>query len=122
MLPAEVKNEIVAMLEADRRLLHQIATEKNLADTYHPELRKLHNKNADRLNEIVTRYGWPRRSDVGPEVAKASWVILQHGIERPEFMKAMLALFRSDDTLGVDAADAARLEDRIRVFQVVVKW
>jgi hypothetical protein len=117
MIPKDVQAEILNMLEADQQLLRQIASEKNLADTYHAELRDLHNRHADRLQDMVAQYGWPRRAEVGEKVARASWVLLQHSIERPEFIQAMLALFQSDKSLGVDAADMARLEDRIRVFR-----
>lgn len=117
MFPKEKSQQILEMANKDKLLLAKVAAEKNLSDTYHEELKTLHNNNIDILQEIVEQYSWPSVSEVGEEVAKACWLVLQHGIERPDFMRKMLFLFKNDDSLGVDKANIARLEDRIRVFE-----
>jgi hypothetical protein len=71
-------------------------------------------KNMARLEEIIQRHGWPGKSLVGEEASNAAFLILQHGTLSHQ--KKYFPLLKDGVRKGeVAAADAALLEDRIRV-------
>jgi hypothetical protein len=53
----------------------------------------LHLEQANELENIVETHGWPKISMVCKEGAYAAWLILQHSISRPGFMKSCFPLF-----------------------------
>jgi hypothetical protein len=69
-----------------------------------------------RLREIVSARGWPGRRLVGDDGAHAAWLLLQHADSA--YQRAMLPLVQDAVARGdARAADAALLEDRVRVSQ-----
>ena len=50
------------------------------------EMKELHNKNAKILNEIIA-IDYPTIDKVGKEANEATWLVIQHSIEQPDFMK-----------------------------------
>jgi hypothetical protein len=78
----------------------------------------VHGRNAERLEAIVKRYGWPGKSLVGEDAADAAWLVLQHAIAHPRLQRACLPLIREAVALGeAKPWQAAYLEDRIRFFE-----
>ncbi len=68
-----------------------------------------------RLQAIVERHGWPTRALVGPEGVEAAWLVLQHSPDL-EWQRRMLPrLWEAARAGDVRPAEAAMLEDRIRV-------
>ncbi len=111
---AALIEELLALEAHDAAVRARLAADGSLFDGYHPEMEAVHRANAARLREIVAEVGWPGRALVGPEAAHAAWVIVQHAISEPAFLRAMLPVLAASD---VDPADVAMLEDRIRAFE-----
>jgi Family of unknown function (DUF6624) len=113
-----LRDELVAMAEEDRRVRAVLAADGSLLDGYHPTMQAVHDRNAARLSEIIAEHGWPGRTVVGEEGSRAAWLVLQHAIAQPDLQRRGLVLLQ--DAVGrgeVPAAEAAMLEDRIRVFE-----
>ena len=69
----------------------------------------------ERLREIVRAHGWPGRSLVGNDGAKAAWLILQHS-SSVDFQQALLpTLWAAADQGEMAKADIATLTDRVLV-------
>lgn len=111
--------EIIAMAREDLRLRTALAETGALFDGYHPDMERLHNENAQQLDQIIATLGrWPSPAVIGAEASEAAWLIVQHAIGQPDFQRRMLALIRSAASADeVPAWHAACLEDRIRVFE-----
>jgi hypothetical protein len=107
--------ELLAMAAADLATRERLAADGSLFDGYHPEMRAVHERNADRLGSIIDQHGWPDPALVGPDAAEAAWLVAQHAISRPTLMRAVFELLHGGD--AVPAWQLAMLEDRIRVFE-----
>jgi hypothetical protein len=68
------------------------------------------------LKHIVSVHGWPRSSAVGPEAARAAWLVAQHADFDPAFQKEAL---RHMESLASDGEAEAKLvgylTDRVAV-------
>lgn len=110
--------ELLAMVEADRRVRAELVAGGELFDGYHPRMADVHARNALRLDEIVEQYGWPGKTMVGAEGADAAWMVLQHAIGMPTLLRKCLPLIRDAADRGEAMSfQAAYLEDRISVFE-----
>jgi len=65
----------------------------------------LRKRNAARLAALIDANGWPGRSRVGEDGARAAWLILQHAIGNPPLMRRGWTLLRGGANEG--AADKA---------------
>ncbi|MEM7503138.1 MAG: DUF6624 domain-containing protein [Pseudomonadota bacterium] len=109
---------LVAMAERDQRVRAELAASGDLFGGYHEEMASVHEENADRLAAIVNEFGWPGKSLVGNEGAEAAWLIVQHAVGRPGFLRRCLPLLETAVEAGdVPARQVARLKDRIAVFE-----
>lgn len=109
-----VAREIIELQNADLRLRDELLRDGRLFDGYHPEMEAMHHRNAEILNDIIDKIGYPTIGKVGKEANEAAWLIIQHSIGRPEFMKKCAALL--ERAVTEDQADAkhfAYLSDRI---------
>jgi hypothetical protein len=78
----------------------------------------VHKDNTARLAAIIEQYGWPGLRLVGEEGAWAAWLIAQHSIGNPPFMRQCLSLLKQAASHGeVISWQAAMLEDRIRMYE-----
>lgn len=85
---------------------------------YHPRMEAVHKINAAHLATIIEQHGWPGRSLVGDDGAEAAWLIAQHSIGNPTFMRQCLSLLKQAASHGeVLRWQPAMLEDRIRMFE-----
>ncbi len=78
----------------------------------------LHNHNAEKLDEIINRIGYPTIDKVGEAGNEAAWLIIQHSIGDPQFMRKCVNLL--EDAVRKEKAKAiqlAYLTDRIAVFE-----
>lgn len=118
-LDESVRQALLAMKEGDLSVRAELIAEGILAkEGYHPRMEAVHRSNAARLTRIIERYGWPGKSLVGEEGAEAAWLIAQHAIGDPPFMRRCLSLLQRagrDDEAPL--WQAAMLEDRIRMFE-----
>lgn len=90
----------------------------SLFDGYHPRMEAVHRDNARQLRELIQRYGWPNERIAGADGAEAAWLIAQHSIAEPDFMRECRALLEREAAAGtVPIWQLAYLDDRIRVSE-----
>ena len=104
----------------DRDLtMRNVLIEKGvLNDAYHPEMEKVHIENAKKLEKLISKMGFPVLSNSGDEGVRLSWLIIQHAISVPSFMKECLQQMR----LAAAQKDyilelVAYTEDRVAYFE-----
>jgi hypothetical protein len=113
-----LRDELLALEAEDRRVRAELVAAGELGDGYHPRMEEVHRRNAARLKEVIAAHGWPGKSLVGEEGAKAAWFILRHAIGEPALQRRGVELLRQAVAAGEAAAwQAAYLEDRVRFFE-----
>lgn len=65
-----------------------------LSDTYHAELENIHLANARKLAALIEKMGFPVLSNAGDKGVRLSWLIIQHSISWPDFMRESLVQMR----------------------------
>jgi hypothetical protein len=102
----------------DERTRAALVASGELFDGYHPRMAEVHKDNAASLEAIIDKWGWPGKSLVGDEGAKAAWIVLQHAIADPALQRRCLPLLKAAADAGeIPARQAAYLEDRICCFE-----
>lgn len=115
---AALRDELIAMAEEDQRVRAALAADGSLFEGYHPAMQHIHDSNAARLTAMIQQHGWPGRSLVGEEGARAAWLIVQHAIGHPDLLRRGLVLLQQAAARGdVPACDVAMLHDRICFFE-----
>src|SRR3954466_3397948 len=115
---AALRQELLAMAEEDQRVRAELAADGSLFDGYHPVMQAVHDRNAARLTDIIEQHGWPGRSLVGEDGARAACLVLHHAIGHPALQRRGLELLRQAVAEGeAPALEAAMLEDRIAFFE-----
>lgn len=114
-----LSQELVAMAKNDLSVREALVADGSLGNYgYHPRMEGVHKSNAARLAAIIEQYGWPGKSLVGEEGAWAAWLIAQHSIGNPPFMRHCLSLLKQAAVNNeVIPWHAAMLEDRIRMYE-----
>ncbi len=119
----KLRVELLKMKDDDqkyRRLMLQLQENKEKNEAKITELihsiTDLDTKHTARMEEIVTKIGWPKISDVGEDGSNAAWVLVQHADKRPDFQNKCLDLLKE----AVNAQEAkstnyAYLYDRVQV-------
>jgi hypothetical protein len=114
----ELRDRLLAMAAHDLEVRSRLAADGSLFDGYHPEMRAVHEANADALAEYIEEHEWPTAEQVGDDGAEAAWLIVQHAISRPALCRTVLPELQRLGSMGaVPRWQAAYLEDRIRVFE-----
>ncbi|MFY9270118.1 MAG: DUF6624 domain-containing protein [Candidatus Manganitrophaceae bacterium] len=114
-----LRQEVLAMATNDLSVRAELIAEGTLVkEGYHPRMEAVHKSNAAHLTRIIEQHGWPGKSLVGEDGAEAAWLIVQHSIGNPAFMRRCLSLLQQAGKKG-DAPlwHAAMLEDRIRMYE-----
>jgi hypothetical protein len=78
-------------------------------------MERVHRENTKKLKKIIREIGFPTISKVGNKASDAAWLIIQHSIADPEFMKEAYELMRADSA-DINAKNLAFLFDRIQFF------
>jgi len=68
IMNGKLQNELVQMATEDMITRQRLVKNGELFDknnNYHPEMKKVHEKNNARIREIIYEYGWPGISLVG---------------------------------------------------------
>lgn len=117
----DIKNiaqEIIRFKNADLELRNQLLRNGELGAGYNQEMQNLHHKNAEQLDEIMGHIGYPTIEKVGKEAAEAAWLVIQHAIAKPDFMRKCLKLLEdSTPEENAERINIAYLADRIAVFE-----
>ncbi|MCV7402312.1 hypothetical protein H7K24_19425 [Mycobacterium fragae] len=112
-----LRDELLAMIGEDDSVSARLAADGSLFDGYHPEMEEVHNRNADRLAQLLEG-GWPAVAQVGADGADAAFRIAQHAISRPDFQRRCRELLQAAVAAGeADPKQLAMLTDRIRCLE-----
>jgi HD superfamily phosphodiesterase len=115
---SKIAKDIIDLKNVDLKFREKLIAEKKLSEGYHDEMEKLHIDNAEKLNEIIDKIGFPTIENVGDEASESAWLIIQHAISKPKFMKKCLNLLENV-VVENDAYEKkwAYLADRIAVLE-----
>lgn len=108
---------LIRMREEDFALRQSLLDAGGLLDGYHPRMEAMHRSHAESLRGIIARIGYPTVRKVGADASNAAWLIVQHAIGEPDFMREICARLRSLAPEDADPRNAAFLEDRIRMYE-----
>lgn len=111
-----IAKELLEMAQHDIKVREELLREGKLSPGYNPDMERVHKKNAERLDEIINSIGYPVKSIVGEQASQAAWLIVQHAISMPIFMKKCYALI-SEAGDGISPQYFAFLHDRICYFE-----
>lgn len=115
---AAIAADLIAWVDEDLALRRTLIETDALFAGYHPQMRALHEHNADRLAQVLDQVGWPSASLVGERAAEAAWLIAQHAIGLPDFFRRCAALVAEAAARGETPGwHAALMADRICVFE-----
>ncbi len=114
----DISKKIIELHDEDLKLRNQLIARKKLGDGYNEEMANLHNKNAKILDEIINRIGYPTIDKVGKKANEATWLIIQHSIGQPDFMRKCAKLLKDAVRKSKsNPKNLAYLTDRIAVFE-----
>ncbi len=115
----EFAKAIIKLKKEDLELRSQLIQKGSLGDNYNQEMANLHISNAKKLNEIMnTIGGYPTIDKVGKEASDSAWLVIQHAIMQPHFMKKCLLLLKiAVDEKKANPINLAYLSDRIATFE-----
>lgn len=113
-----IANKIIELKNADFALREKLIQSRQLGNGYNEEMEKLHNKNAKILDGIIDRIGYPTIDKVGEEASEATWLVIQHAIGQPLFMKKCITLLEiAVNENKADLKNLAYMKDRIAVLE-----
>lgn len=115
---SELGDALLALRHRDLAVREELESDGSLFEGYHPRMEAVHRENAAHLRRMIEQVGWPNEDLAGLDGAEAAWLIAQHAIGEPDFMR------RARDLVGIEAAAGkvppwqfAYLDDRVRVSE-----
>ena len=109
---------IIALKKADLQRRQELIQNGQLGKGYDEEMEALHNHNAAALDVIIKEIGYPTVDKVGEQGSEAAWLVIQHAISRPAFMKKCAQLLeRAVGRKEASPISLAYLTDRIATFE-----
>ncbi len=113
-----IAEKIIRLKKRDESLRSELIIKGSLSDGYDPEMEALHNSNAKELSQITETIGYPTSEKVGEKASAAAWLVIQHAIGQPDFMKKAARLLETAvNDQKADPIGLAYLTDRIAVFE-----
>ncbi len=110
--------KIIALKKADLSLRDQLMQNGQLGQGYNGAMQALHNQNARHLDDIIDTIGYPTIDKVGEEASEAAWLVIQHSIAQPNFMRKCAKLLKEAvATKKANPINLAYLTDRIAAFE-----
>src|SRR5688572_25877047 len=95
-----LREQLIGMANEDKQVRAELAATGELFKGYAPRMAEIHRRNADKLEGIISDFGWPGVSLVGEDGSDAAWLILQHAIGNPDLQKRCLPLLQEAVTIG----------------------
>jgi len=114
----ELAERIINLKKVDLAYRNKLIQAGQLGDGYDEGMADLHNKNARILEEIIDEIGFPTSDKVGEAGSEAAWLVIQHAIGQPDFMRKcekLLAEVANENKAY--QVYLAYLSDRIAVFE-----
>lgn len=113
-----IAKKIVDLKNRDLNLRNELIRKGELNNGYNEKMEAIHNKNAKELNQIIDKIGYPTIDRVGKDANEAAWLIIQHSISQPKFMKKCAKLLsKVVEQKQENLINLAYLIDRIAVFE-----
>jgi hypothetical protein len=113
-----IAETLIGMKNNDLELRDKLIQSGKLGEGYNEEMASLHNKNAEILNKTIDTIGYPTIDKVGKEASEAAWLVVQHSIGQPAFMKKCMKLLEHlVNENKIYSRNFAYLTDRIAVFE-----
>jgi hypothetical protein len=113
-----IAERIIDLKNEDLKLRDRLVKNRQLGEGYNDEMEKLHNRNAEVLNTIIDTIGYPTIDIVGKDASEAAWLVIQHSIGQPHFMKKCLELLgNAVNENKAELRNLAYLSDRINVSE-----
>lgn len=113
-----IAERIIFLKNTDLEVRDRLIQSGELGEGYNQEMERLHNRNAEILNEIIDTIGYPTVDKVGKEASEAAWLIIQHSIGQPGFMKKCAKLLeKAVSENKANPINLAYLTDRIAVYE-----
>ncbi|WP_294300640.1 DUF6624 domain-containing protein [uncultured Chryseobacterium sp.] len=114
----KLAEKIIGLKNTDLQLRDHLIRSGELGNGYHKSMQEIHSKNAEILEGIIDHIGFPTAEKVGTEASEAAWLVIQHSIGNPAFMrKCLMLLENSDSKTQAEKISMAYLADRIAVFE-----
>lgn len=114
----DVRTRLLALRDHDEQVRAELAAEGSLSGGYHPRMEAVHKANAGQLRGVIEAHGWPNEAMAGADGAEAAWLIAQHAVGEPEFMRRCRTLLDAESARGrIPRWQFAYIDDRIRVFE-----
>lgn len=118
MKSPDIALAIIQLKNEDLTMRDKLIQNGELGNGYNRAMEELHNRNAGKLDAIISSIGYPTIDKVGKEGSAAAWLIIQHAIGQPLFMKKCLNLL--EEAVAENKANPvhlAYLTDRIASFE-----
>lgn len=113
-----LRQTLLRLMARDLSLREALAAQGVLQGGYHPRMEEIHRDNARQLRALIETFGWPGEPLAGADGAEAAWLIAQHAIGEPGFMRHCRDLLRTAVAAGnAPGWQLAYLDDRIRVSE-----
>ena len=111
-------DKLSLLVQRDHFIREALMARGILEDAYHAEMEKVHLENAKKLKVMINQNGFPVLSNAGLEGVNLSWLIINHSISDPDFMKECLLEIRMAAAQGDYPKDLlAYLEDRVAYLE-----
>ena len=83
----DLRTRLLALRHRDEQVRDELSADGSLYDGYHPRMEEVHRQNALQLRTVIDEVGWPNEELAGPDGAEAAWLVAQHAIGEPDFMR-----------------------------------
>jgi len=126
----ELLEQLEELKQRDIKTRNRLLEEGRLYGIYDDEMQSVHKENAQVLDGLISKHGWPGITQVGLEGSRAAWFIAQHAICTPNLQRKFLQLLsKAAENGDVPNKQVALLTDRIRfnegkpqVYGTVLDW
>lgn len=116
-LDQPLRQSLLARVEKDQAVRQRAIDEGNTPASWQQTV-AVDQDNTAWLKAMVAKKGWPTRTSVGEDGAKAAFLIAQHATLDPAFQEQILALMQSAlAQKEADPSDVAMLQDRVLLHQ-----
>ena len=113
-----LREALLALRQRDIEMRSVLIEAGALQAGYDPRMEDVHRANAEALRRLIDRWGWPNEAMAGADGAESAWLVAQHAIAEPDFMRRCRALVEAEAAAGrVPGWQHAYLDDRIRAFE-----
>lgn len=110
----QLRSELLAMVELDQAVRGRIYSDGETPELLEEESR-IDWRNTARMKLVIDEFGWPTKSMVSKDGARAAWLMAMHADHETKFQRRCLELMKAAlEHDEVSAVHVAYLTDRVR--------